>query len=267
MTTTNANQDPHRPGKESAAEPGSAGIASDGDGDAGSVERPAESTPPGEGCAGRSPLAWIVLLGVLALGVGVDLWSKAYAFAHVADRPVVLDRRIILDHPDWHPPMHEPVVFVPKVLQFRLVLNRGAVFGIGPGHRWFFVAFTVVAVTVALGIFAWRTGRRQRAIHVALACILAGALGNLYDRIVFGAVRDFFHMLPDVRLPFGWRWPNGSSEVFPWVFNVADVLLLFGIGLLMLQMMSGAYDQPSSPGTSGPNATTGAGKRDRNEKG
>jgi lipoprotein signal peptidase len=42
-------------------------------------------------------------------------------------------------------------------------------------------------------------------------------------------------MLPRWELPFGWRWPgNSSGEVFPWVFNVADVLLLAGMGILLI---------------------------------
>ena len=43
-------------------------------------------------------------------------------------------------------------------------------------------------------------------------------------------------MLPNLNLPFSWRWPGGAPSVFPWVFNVADVLLLIGIGLLMIHI-------------------------------
>jgi lipoprotein signal peptidase len=47
-------------------------------------------------------------------------------------------------------------------------------------------------------------------------------------------VRDFLHMLPRWNLPFGLAWPGGATEVFPWVFNVADVSLLLGLALLYL---------------------------------
>ncbi|MFQ5932192.1 MAG: hypothetical protein ACE5MM_07275, partial [Nitrospiraceae bacterium] len=57
-------------------------------------------------------------------------------------------------------------------------------------------------------------------------------------RLKFGFVRDYLHMLPGWKIPFGWRWPGGSDEVFPWVFNAADVMLLLGMGTLMLYMNS-----------------------------
>ena len=66
--------------------------------------------------------------------------------------------------------------------------------------------------------------------------ILAGGMGNLYDRIAFSVVRDFLHMFPGGKLPFDWHWPGGSTELFPWVFNVADLLLLVGMTLLLLHI-------------------------------
>lgn len=203
--------------------------------------------------AGGSMRAWLILITILAAGLTADLVSKRFAFAYIADEPVLLDRETIVGRPSWYPPNHAPAEVIPKILQLRLVLNRGAVFGIGPGQRWFFIVFTFLAVGVALSVFAFRTRRRQVVIHAALACILAGALGNLHDRIRFGAVRDFLNMFPEVNLPFGWHWPNGSAEIFPWVYNVADVLLLCGIGLLMVRMLwAGRGQEPvGAPESSG----------------
>jgi signal peptidase II len=190
----------------------------------------------GQQRAWRSPLAWLVLLLVVAGGLSLDLWLKHWSFENVAPTPVVMDRAAIRDNPNILVPPHLPVSVVPRVLNLHLVLNDGAVFGIGANQRMFFVVFTVGALAAALLVFGRWTNRRSTLAHVALGLILAGGLGNLYDRIAYGFVRDFLHMLPGWKLPFGWNWPGGSDEVFPWVFNLADVMLLTGMALLMLHM-------------------------------
>lgn len=180
--------------------------------------------------------SWILFIAVFSLGFTSDISSKIMAFRHVADEPVMVNRELLLTSPNWQPPPHDSVIVIPNILNLRLVLNPGAVFGIGPGQRWFFVVFTIIAMGIGLVLFAVRTRAGDYISHIAIACILAGAAGNLYDRLLYGAVRDFLNMLPDVKMPFGWHWPGGSPEVFPWVFNVADMLLLLGIGLLMIRI-------------------------------
>ena len=97
-----------------------------------------------------------------------------------------------------------------------------------------FVVFTMLAIGVALAVFGWWTRAKSSLAHVGIALILAGGIGNLYDRVSVGAVRDFLHMLPRRELPLGLSWPGGSTEIFPWVFNVADVELLAGMTLLLI---------------------------------
>ena len=58
-----------------------------------------------------------------------------------------------------------------------------------------------------------------------LGLLLAGVLGNLYDRANFGYVRDMIHALP--------QWPR----LFPWIFNIADSLLCCGVALMILQYL------------------------------
>lgn len=186
--------------------------------------------------AWRNPLAWSVLLGTFATGVVIDLATKYWAFRAVAGRPVDLVYEEVVGNVGYPLPRHEGVRALPfDLLDFHLVLNHGAVFGIGQRRRMVFVLFTLAAVVVALAVFTRWTRASQRWVHVGLGLILAGGIGNLYDRIRYGAVRDFLHMLPRWDLPFGWRWPgNSSGEIFPWVFNVADVLLLAGMGILLI---------------------------------
>ena len=186
--------------------------------------------------AWKSSRAWTILLVVLVVGLSTDLLSKHWAFQGVASEPVILEYESVVNG-QFQPPWHDGVRVIPgDILDFHLVLNRGAVFGIGQGRRTVFVVFTTIAVVVAIGVFGWWTRASATVAHVAIGLILAGGLGNLYDRFSVGAVRDFFHLLPRWNLPFGWAWPGGSTEVFPWVFNVADVLLLVGMGLLLLHV-------------------------------
>ena len=186
--------------------------------------------------ARRSVLAWATLLLVLSVGLWLDLSSKAWSFATVAGEPVILEYDEVVTG-EFTIPWHEGQRVVSgDLLDFHLVLNRGAVFGIGQGRRAIFVGFTLIAVGVAVAVFRWWTEARSHLAHVAIGLILAGGLGNLYDRVVIGAVRDFLHMMPRWELPLGLSWPGGTTEVFPWVFNVADALLLLGMALLLIHV-------------------------------
>lgn len=186
--------------------------------------------------AWRSPLAWLTLIGVFGLGLWIDITTKYWAFRTVAGHPIDLVHAEVAGNPAYRLPWHEGIRALPAdLLDFRLVLNHGAVFGIGQNRRAVFVLFTLTAIVVAVLVFARWTRATSHLAHIAIGLILAGGVGNLYDRIVYGAVRDFLHMLPRWDLPFGWRWPgNATGEVFPWVFNVADMLLLSGMALLLL---------------------------------
>jgi signal peptidase II len=183
--------------------------------------------------AWRHPPAVIVFLAVTAVLLAADLATKSMAFDRVAGSPVSLER----DAEGHLPPMpaHAPIIVIPNILALHLTANEGAVFGLGRGARWLLVGFSVIAVGVVATVFA-RSGARAIVLHVTLAAVLAGALGNLYDRVVFGVVRDMCWLFPGVKLPFGWRWPDGSDGLYPWIFNVADVCLVVSLVVLMIIM-------------------------------
>ena len=173
--------------------------------------------------AGNDKKAIIIALVVMFCALGSDLFVKSLAFHNVAGYVV---------HPN-NIPDHDAVSLVPKVLSLKLVANRGAVFGIGQGQRWMFIILGIIAIVVIVTTFL-KSAAHRRWMHIALAMILAGALGNLYDRVMFGSVRDMLWLFPGVKLPFGWHWPRGNDELYPWVFNIADMALLFGLGVILI---------------------------------
>jgi len=181
--------------------------------------------------AGRCPAAVMLFVATTTVMLSIDLATKYYAFAHVADEPVVnVHEAAGTDEQEamfWrqYPQDELGVVVIPKVLSLKLTTNQGAVFGMGKGNRWLFVAASAVALIVIGWVFVF-SDARARWLHLALGLVLAGALGNLYDRLVYGVVRDMLHLFP-------------GSDIYPWIFNVADVALVIGVGLLMVLMLFG----------------------------
>jgi signal peptidase II len=112
----------------------------------------------------------------------------------------------------------------------QMVWNRGVSFGLLRANedlaRWGLVALSFVIS----GVFFWwlRTAERKLTA-VALGLVIGGALGNVIDRIRFGAVADF--------LDFNGLW-------FPWVFNVADAAITVGAILLAVDMLFLAESEP-----------------------
>jgi signal peptidase II len=180
---------------------------------------------PPSNTAGRRPAAITLFVLVALAALATDLGLKSYAFKNVAGAPVVLDAS---DAHSFGVPYHEPIVLIPGVLNLQLTANAGAIFGMGKGSRWVFITVSVIAVGFVCRVF-WRSAASAPAFHTALALILAGALGNLYDRVRFAAVRDMLHLFPGVDLPFGLSWPGDARGLYPWIFNLADVALLLGV--------------------------------------
>jgi signal peptidase II len=180
---------------------------------------------------------------VAVFSVALDLGTKWIAFRTVAGTPVSLPAEQIREQVAENAKMvgrfvtrHDPVTVIPHVLDLTLVLNPGAVFGVAPGGRWFFVLFTGAAFAFGLWIFATWTRVRDRWAHAALGLVIGGGFGNVYDRLLYGCVRDFLHPLPGVKFPGGLRLLDHDGNVWPYVSNVADLLLLIGIGMLLVYL-------------------------------
>jgi lipoprotein signal peptidase len=107
-------------------------------------------------------------------------------------------------------------------------VNQGALFGIGGNpndpaqSKRANSIFTYVSFIAAIAILVWGLQKHNASdcwLCCCLGLILGGTLGNLYDRMVFGGVRDFLYF-------YKFEWP---------VFNIADCCLVLGAGMLCIQ--------------------------------
>jgi len=200
---------------------------------------PSDTSQPPTKPADRPPAAtvfrrpfslWLFVL-VAAAGVAGDLASKQHVFESLLSDPSAAKRiravreqagdDLSADELLKHAGISRRVV--PGV-KFTLSTNPNVVFGL-PMPRWLVLLATTAAIGL-VGAFLLRSEASDRLLHVALALVLAGALGNLYDRllgrvplpaeggVIRGQVRDFI---------------DCSDLYYAWVFNVADVLLVVGV--------------------------------------
>lgn len=173
---------------------------------------PSEPSEPPEQFAEEPPdePRRVLLLAVVALlGWALDLATKVIAVDELEGRP--------------------PVTVIEDVLYVQLVRNAGAAFALATGMTWL---LTLIALGVVVAIFRVAGRLRSTGWAVALGLVLAGALGNLTDRLfrspgpLVGRVVDFISVLE----PDGLAWP---------VFNVADSAICTGGALLVLLAMLG----------------------------
>ncbi|MBZ9612526.1 signal peptidase II [Rheinheimera maricola] len=110
---------------------------------------------------------------------------------------------------------------------FTYVRNYGAAFSFlsdaGGWQRWF---FTIIAVVISCVLAVWlaRNSKTQLKLNLALSLVLAGAIGNLIDRSVYGYVIDFLHLYYQ-----NWHYP---------AFNIADSAICIGAALLIWDSFS-----------------------------
>jgi signal peptidase II len=111
-----------------------------------------------------------------------------------------------------------------------MVWNPGVSYGLFPAHG---TTGTAVLATFQLlavvGLSWWMWNTRRDALGVGLGLVIGGAVGNLLDRLIHGAVADFFHFYA-----FGYDW---------YVFNVADLAITFGVIALLYDALLGSETQ------------------------
>jgi signal peptidase II len=119
----------------------------------------------------------------------------------------------------------EPRVLVSDFFSVVNVTNTGAAFGSFRGNNTFFIAISSLALVIVVGILLRaRTPDRWR--DLSLALLLAGILGNLTDRLLYGHVIDF--LLFDLHIPYAHPWP---------AFNVADSCISVAVVLFIIHSL------------------------------
>jgi len=183
----------------------------------------------------RSPVAVVFFLTVLGAGLAGDLLSKHYVFQTMLNDPAVAERLEELQltgvgNLTGRQMLHRLTVSrrVLRGVRFSLSTNPGVVFGLYL-PRW--VVAAASAVTVALVLFFFATAAASaRSAHLGLALIVAGAIGNLYDRLLgqvaIPGAEPIRHQVRD--------FIDCSELYYPWIFNVADVLLVVGVVVLIV---------------------------------
>ncbi len=137
-------------------------------------------------------------LAFIAVGLGIDQafkWWMLYVYNIGANQPVSLT----------------------PFLNLVLVWNPGVSYG------WFrdFGPWVLISgqSLIVLLLWMWLAGSKDRVSALAVGLIIGGALGNIADRVMYGAVADFFHLFG-----FGFNW---------YIFNLADVIIVAGAAILV----------------------------------
>lgn len=118
----------------------------------------------------------------------------------------------------------EPVPVVGELLQLVLLRNPGAAFSFATGATWI---FTIIAVVVVVAVLRVSRKLGSRAWALALGLLLAGATGNLVDRLVRAPGFARGHVVDFLALP---HWP---------VFNVADSMICTAAALIVVLALRG----------------------------
>ncbi len=110
----------------------------------------------------------------------------------------------------------------PPFLNFVMAWNRGINFGLGAsGSDWARWALIAVSLVIAIAVVVWAAKRQEFWFSIGAGFVVGGALGNVIDRVQYGAVADFINM-------------SCCGFTNPYAFNVAHVAIFVGAAALIL---------------------------------
>ena len=142
-------------------------------------------------------LTWIMLASTAIL-IGIDQITKIWAISDLSNGRTI------------------PVI--DGVFEFAFAKNTGVAFSMLEGQRWIFIPITIIISVLLMFIMLRSPLRKYKLFNITCVLILAGAIGNLIDRIIYGYVVDFLH---------------ATFIDFP-IFNFADCCVVIGAGLLFV---------------------------------
>jgi lipoprotein signal peptidase len=182
-------------------------------------DQPSVGAPVQPAATARPSYLFLAIVSTITLAadLGTKLWAER-----------------TLDRPDA---FFHPVVLIKGHLDFVLAKNRGGAWGLlqdTPEYvrRPFFLLVSAVAITFILSLYR-RLLPSQRALKWGLPLVLGGALGNFVDRIRYSYVIDFIH----AHMTWG-----GKDHSWP-TFNVADIAICVGVGLIAIDMFGSKKDK------------------------
>ena len=117
--------------------------------------------------------------------------------------------------------LYQSIPIIENFIYFTYVTNDGMAFGLSlPGGQIVLSGLSII-MTIVLGYLFWLERHGHIIIKLALSLIIAGALGNLFDRVFYGEVVDFIH----IKLGSIWEW---------YIFNIADTSVSIGMILFLI---------------------------------
>lgn len=140
----------------------------------------------------------MIYILIIIVGIVLDRITKIYAVKHFISNP-----------------------YSTSLINLTYLENRGAAFGILQDKRILFVILTIAIVLYLLYYFITNLKSNPPVLNIAFSLIISGALGNFYDRLFQGYVVDFLEF---------------AFVDFP-VFNIADILVTVGCGLLIIYIL------------------------------
>lgn len=171
-------------------------------------------------------------MGIAPIATSKATWSSALCFLAIAVVGSVVDigsKYWVFDRQGLPFEQAEPFWLIEGYVGIETAVNLGALFGLGQGYGWVFALLSIVA---AIAIFVWMFilgGSRSRWLTIAMGCVLAGIIGNLYDRL---------GLWYEPGMPVAWKsgvrdWILFRYKEYTWPnFNIADSLLVCGAIML-----------------------------------